>query len=75
MKRGDYVKIGRTGRKVYQIYAVNERRINPTSRFDTEVELIFKLSATADHPDAAVREQDAFRWYTEDELTVVRRRT
>ena len=65
MKRGDYVKIG-NGCKVYQVCAVE-----PDS--DTG-EPMHKLAATADHPDAAVREQDAFAWYPADRLTLVRRR-
>jgi hypothetical protein len=63
MKQGDYVKIG-DGRKVYQVCAVSW----------IHDERVHKLAATADHPDAAVREQDAFAWYPADRLTLVRRR-
>lgn len=63
MKRGDYVRLGR-GRKVYQICAVSALLGEP----------VYKLAATAEHPDAAVREQDAFAWYPADRLSQVRRR-
>lgn len=59
----DYVKIGK-GRKVYQVV-------------DTGLEYgdrVFKLAPTAEHPDAAVRIQDAFRWYHSSELMKVGRR-
>lgn len=63
INRGDYVKIG-NGRKVYQVCAISIR----------DGESVHKLAATADHPDAAVREQDAFAWYPIERLTLVRRR-
>ena len=66
MKHGDYVRLGK-GKKVYQICAAE---IDPTDNVEK-----FKLAATADHPDAAVREQDAFAWYPAERLTVVRRRS
>lgn len=63
MKCGDYARIGK-GRKVYQVCAVST--MNGKS--------VHKLAATANHPDAAVREQDAFAWYPDERLTLVRRR-
>jgi hypothetical protein len=69
MRVGDYVRLG-GGRKVYQVVAVE---MMPRRGHDGMVEQ-FKIDATADHPEAAVRVQDAFEWYTESELTEVRRR-
>lgn len=69
MKIGDYVRIG-NGRKVYQVVAAH---IGPRRGHVNDVEQ-FKLDATADHPDAAMRVPDAFAWYVEDELARVRRR-
>lgn len=63
MRRGEYVRIGK-GRKVYQICAVS----------GIGEGTLYKLAATADHPDAAVREQDAWAWYPAQRLTLVRRR-
>lgn len=63
MKRGDYARIG-NGRKVYEVVFVS---------WIDDVRM-HKLAATADHPDAARREQDAFTWYPDERLTLVRRR-
>lgn len=63
IERGNYVRIG-NGRKVYQVVAVGT----------VDGETVHKLAATADHPDAAVREQDAFAWYPTERLTIVRQR-
>lgn len=66
---GSYVRIGK-GRKVYQVSHVV--LVDQHGRADRVTQ--YKLSATADHPDAAVREQDAFALYPADRLTEVRRR-
>lgn len=67
MNRGDYVRIGK-GLKVYQV-------VDVTYSWPHSAEQpAYKLAATADHPDAAVREQDAFEWYPEARLALVRRR-
>lgn len=63
LRRGDYVKLG-GGRKVYQI----------VQAVTVDGEDLFKIDATADHPDAAVRVQDAFELYSARRLTKLRRR-
>lgn len=68
MTLGDYVRIGK-GKKVYQIVDVTTHWPHAVDR------PAFKLAATADHPDAAVREQDAFEWYPEGRLRIVRKRS
>lgn len=64
VKIGDYVRLTDNG-KVYQITAV--------MRFDNQP-VRYKVAATADHPDAAVRVQDALAWHEADRLVEVRRR-
>lgn len=61
IKRNDLVTIGK-GRKVYRV---------ETSTTDRDGKQKFYLEADADHPDAAKRVTDAFRWYGADELTRV----
>lgn len=61
---GDDVRIGK-GKKVYQV--VNTYMHPREGR-------VYKLSAISDHPDAAIREQDAFANYPAERLSVVVRR-
>lgn len=63
LKIGDHVRLGK-GRKVYQVTAIAVVR----------GETLHNIDATADHPDAATRVQDAFASYTRDQLTKLRRR-
>lgn len=65
MRVGDYARIGK-GRKVYQVVAVRDDRTGDGQ--------MVALAATADHPDAAVRMQDALTTYPSQRLTLVRRR-
>lgn len=66
---GSYVRIG-NGDKVYQVID-----IATFSRPEHEGSVRqFRLAATADHPDAAIRVQNAFAWFVESELTKIRRR-
>lgn len=60
MKRNDYVYLGKNSR-VYRIWA---------SYMNHEGEW-FYLEANAEHPDAAKRVPDDFRWYRESELRLV----
>lgn len=60
IRKNDLVRIGGNNR-VYRV-AVTPRH-GSTSQF--------YLEADADHPDAAKRLPDAFRWYDEHELTPV----
>ncbi|BBX82156.1 hypothetical protein [Mycolicibacterium aubagnense] len=63
IRRNDLVRIGSTGRKVYRVEVSTTDRNGPT----------YYLEADADHPDAAKRLPDAFRWYRREELTGVSR--
>lgn len=60
IRKNELVTIG-TNKRVYRV-AVAPRR---------GAEGKFYLEADADHPEAAKRLPDAFRWYEEHELTPV----
>lgn len=59
-RKNDLVRIG-NNRKVYRV------QVAPRPGGDG----MYYLEADADHPDAAKRQPDAFRWYRADELTPV----
>jgi hypothetical protein len=61
IKRNDLVRIGKNA-KVYRV---------EVSTTDRDGKQKFHLEADADHPDAAKRLSDAFRWFRPDELTPV----
>ncbi|CPR79431.1 hypothetical protein [Mycobacteroides abscessus] len=52
----------RKGKKVYRVAVVPRRGVETDKYY---------LMPDADHPDAAKRLADAWRWYTVDELTRV----
>lgn len=62
IKKNELVRISK-GRKVY--------RVRTAVRQDGTGIWHFYLEADAEHPDAAKRVPDAFRWYTADELRKV----
>lgn len=66
-KEGDLVRIatGR-GQRVYRIQSKTVGHVHAT-----DLDPRYYLAADADHPDAAKRVPDAFRWYRADELTGV----
>lgn len=59
--RNALVRIGK-GRKVYRVAVVPKRGVEDGSYY---------LAPDADHPDAAKRLGDAFRWYRAHELVRV----
>lgn len=61
IRRNDLVRIGKN-RKVYRVKVAPHRE---------STDHTYYLEADADHPDAAKRQPDAFRWYRRDELTKV----
>ncbi|SKM82102.1 Uncharacterised protein [Mycobacteroides abscessus subsp. massiliense] len=59
--RNALVRIGK-GKKVYRVAVVPRRGVEDG---------LYYLRPDADHPDAAKRLADAFRWYKADELELV----
>lgn len=60
LRKGALVRIGKN-KRVYRVAKVAK----------PGVEQRYYLEADAEHPDAAKRLADAFRWYSADELTRV----
>lgn len=62
IRRNSLVRIGK-GKKVYRVHvAPRPGALNPE----------YYLQADADHPDAAKRLPDAFRWYGPQDLVLVK---